>query len=136
MRGLPSFAKVLDQGGWNAAWTPRVVVLTSARTYSAAFDAVLQLRAHGAAVVGVPSSQAANCFIDVAGFRLAHSHLTGSISFKWSVGLPQDPRNGTLLRPDRELSYADYRAFSFDPNATVLLAMDFLSKPHSATPGP
>jgi len=21
MRGLPTFAKILDQGGWNAAWT-------------------------------------------------------------------------------------------------------------------
>jgi len=135
MRGVPTFAKILDQGGWNAAWTPRVVVLTSARTYSAAFDAVLQLRAHGAAVVGVPSSQAANCFIDVVGFRLAHSRLTGTISFKWSVGLPQDPQNGTLLRPDRELSYADDRAFKFDPNATILLAIDFLSKPHPAAPG-
>ena len=134
MEGLPTLAKALDQGSWNAAWTPRVVVLTSARTYSAAFDAVLQLRAHGAAVVGVPSSQAANCFIDTVRFRLAHSHLTGTISFKWSVGLPQDLQNGTLLRPDRELSYADDRAFKFDPNATILLAMDFLSEPHLAAP--
>jgi hypothetical protein len=127
LRGLPTFAKALDKGGWNAAWTPRVVVLTSGRTYSAAFDAVLQLRAHGAAVVGVPSSQAANCFIDTIGFQLAHSHLTGSISFKWSVGLPQDPKNGTILQPDRELTYADDRAFQFDPNATILLAMHDLS---------
>ncbi len=132
LRGLPTFAKLLDMGGWNAAWTPRVVVLTAARTYSAAFDAVLQLRAHGAAVVGVPSSQAANCFIDAVQFQLAHSGLTGSISFKWSAGLPRDLPNGTLLRPDRELTYADDRAYQFDPNATILLAMDFLSKPHPA----
>ena len=51
------------------------------------------------------------------------------------MGLPQDPQNGTLLRPDRELSYADDRAFKFDPNATILLAIDFLSKPHPAAPG-
>ena len=27
------------------------------------------------------------------------------------------------------------RALQFDPNATILLAMDFLSKPHAAAPG-
>jgi len=133
--GIPTFARALDQGKWNAVWTPHVVVLTSAFTYSAGFDAVLQLRAHGAAVVGVPSAQAANCFIDTVSFRLAHSHLTGSISFKWSVALPLDLENGTLLRPDRELRYADYRSEQFDPNAAVLMAMDYLGIRHSAPPG-
>jgi hypothetical protein len=130
MHGLPSFAKALDQGSWNAVWTPRVVVLTSARTYSAGFDGVLQLHAHGAAVVGVPSSQAANCFIDAVRFQLKHSGLTGSISYKWSVGLPLEPQNGTLLHPDRELSYADFKKFNFDPHATILLALEFLSVPY------
>ncbi|WP_394831589.1 S41 family peptidase [Pendulispora rubella] len=120
----PTFAKVHGEGTWNGTWSPRVVVLTSARTYSAGFDAVLVLRAHGATVLGVPSAQAANCFIDNLTFELEHSHLRGGLSFKWSMGLPDDPKRGEMLRPDQELTYATYAAHGFDPNTSVLLAMD------------
>ncbi len=123
MQRLPTFGNVVKTGQWNATWTPRVVVLTSARTYSAGFDAVIQLRVHGASVAGVPSSQAANCFIDHMGFELTHSQVRGGMSFKWSVRMPDDPVGGTLLHPDRELTYAKFRELGFDPNATVILAM-------------
>jgi len=123
-RRSPTFARALAENRWNASWSPRVVVLTSARTYSAGFDAVLTLRAHGAMVVGVPSSQAANCFIDTLSFQLTHSHLYGGLSFKWSVGLPKDLVAGSLLPPDRELTYEQCKAMAFDPNAAVLLAME------------
>jgi hypothetical protein len=46
------------------------------------------------------------------------------MSYKWSVRLPDNPKAGTLLHPDRELSYAKYKALHFDPNAAVLLAME------------
>lgn len=120
----PTFGTFVDEDRWNALCTPKVVVLTSARTYSAGFDAVLRLRAHGAKVVGVPSSQAANCFIDTVGFELTCSHLRGQIPFKWSVGLPDDPDHATLFHPDRELTYATFKALAFDPNAALLLALD------------
>ncbi|MEZ4573269.1 MAG: hypothetical protein R2849_23720 [Thermomicrobiales bacterium] len=44
--------------------TFEVTVLTSARTYSAGFDMAAMLYKHGATIVGAPSSQAGNCFID------------------------------------------------------------------------
>jgi hypothetical protein len=124
VQSSPTFAKAYAEGKWNGTWSPRVVVLTSARTYSAGFDAVLVLRAHGATVVGVPSAQAANCFIDTLAFELAHSHLRGGLSFKWSVRLPDDPKRGEMLRPDHELTYATYASNDFDPNTCVLMAMD------------
>jgi hypothetical protein len=120
----PTFAQEVRSGQFSAAWSPRVVVLTSARTYSAGFDLVALLRAHGARVVGVPSAQAGNCFIDTAPFQLERSGLSGSISFKYSLLFPEDPVNGELLRPDRELRYEELAAMGFDPNASVLLALE------------
>jgi len=126
----PTFGKAVKENRWNASWSPRVLVLTSARIYSAAFDAVLTLKAHGATVVGVPSSQAANCFIDTLHFQLAHSRAQGGLSYKWSVRLSEDPKAGSLLRPDQELTYERFKALHFDPNATVLLAAEVaLGKP-------
>jgi hypothetical protein len=121
--GLPTFSKAVAEGRWNAAWRPKVVVLTSAATFSAGFDAVLQLHLLGAEVVGVPSSQAANCFIDTLPFQLKNSGIHGGMSFKWSVGLPDDPAAGELLHPDRELTYETFRDLRFDPDSSLILAL-------------
>lgn len=122
----PTFAREHAARRGEAVWTPRVVVLTSAWTYSAGFDVVTTLLRNGADVVGVPSSQAGNCFIDVLRFRLEHSGLAGWISFKWSQTFPGDADRGRVLRPVRELTYADLAARGFDPHASVALALDYL----------
>lgn len=119
---VPTFEKAFTSGKWSAVWKGKVVALTSARTYSAGFDAVLQLRALGAKVAGVPPAQAANCFIDSLAFELPRSHLKGSISYKRSLGLPADPKNGELLHPDAELTYDAWSKRRFDPNAAYDLA--------------
>ena len=77
-------------------------------------------------MVGVPSAQAGNCFIDVLRFRLEHSGLAGWISFKWSQAFPGDAERGRVLRPGRELTYAELAARDFDPHATVAVALDYL----------
>ena len=122
----PTFAAEYTTRAHEAHWTPRVVVLTSAWTYSAGFDAVALLVRNGATVVGVPSAQAGNCFIDVLRFRLEHSGLAGWISFKWSQLFPGEPDRGRVLRPKRALTYADLAARGFDPHAPVALALDYL----------
>lgn len=86
-------------------WRPRVVAVTGARTYSAGFDILLTLKALGAYHVGVPSSQAPNCFIDTLRFTLPHSRLTGGISFKRSLALPRLDPEVRHLAPDRPLTY-------------------------------
>jgi hypothetical protein len=122
----PTFAREYAARDGKAVWTPRVVVLTSAWTYSAGFDVVTMLLRNGADVVGVPSAQAGNCFIDVLRFRLEHSGLAGWISFKWSQAFPGDPERGRVLRPVRELTYAELVARDFDPHASVAVALDYL----------
>ena len=118
--GVPTFQK---------AWKdlpqcrPKVLVVTSARTYSAGFDVVLTLRGLGARHVGVSSSQAPNCFIDVLRFRLPHSQISGVVSFKQSVALPQLDADVRTLVPHHVLTYDKLRAFAFDPEASIRLAL-------------
>jgi hypothetical protein len=122
----PTFEREYAARNGEAVWTPRVVVLTSAWTYSAGFDVVTVLLRNGADVVGVPSAQSGNCFIDVLSFRLEHSGLSGWISFKWSQTFPGDAERGRVLRPARELTYDELAARDFDPHASVAAALDYL----------
>ncbi len=123
---IPTFGRALAARQDEALWTPHVVVLTAARTYSAAFDVAATLVRHGADVVGVPSAQAGNCFIDILPYTLTHSGLRGIISFKWSQMFPDDPARGKVLRPTHELTYAYLAQHNFDPHASVTLALEHL----------
>jgi hypothetical protein len=109
---------------WSGRRSSRVIVLTAMRTCSAGFDLAAMLAKHGATMVGAPSSQAGNWFIDGLPFRLANSGLTGSISYKESLMFPDDPTRGELLRPDVDLSYERIASMGFDPEASVALALE------------
>lgn len=121
---MPTFLREIESREWEKAWTPRITVLTSAMTSSAAFTVLLGLLRHGAQIVGVPSMQAGNCFIDALPFKLAHSELQGQISYKWNLNFPDDPEQGKLLRPDRELTYQYLVEHQFDPHTMVQLALE------------
>jgi len=120
---LPTFYHMLKSKTIIPFEPPHMVVLTSARTYSTGFDIAATLYKRGATIVGVPSSQAGNCFIDSLGYALKNSDLRGTISFKRSLLFPGDPKMGKLLEPDVELTYDVWAAMNFDPNAAVSLTL-------------
>lgn len=124
LASVPTFQKA-----WQdlPQYRPHVVVVTSARTYSAGFDVVLTLRGLGAQHVGVSSSQAPNCFIDVLRFTLPHSEVSGIVSFKQSLALPQLGAEVRTLVPHHELTYDKLRGFDFDPEASIRLALNVIS---------
>ncbi len=123
-----TFERLIATRDENPSWTPEVIVLTSARTYSAGFDMAAMLYKHGAKIVGVPSSQAGNCFIDTLRYTLDHSGLQGRISYKWSLLFPDDADTGKMLRPNLELTYDRLADLDFDPNASIQLALDLIPK--------
>jgi hypothetical protein len=105
-------------------WRPHVVAVTGARTYSAGFDILLTLKGLGAHHVGVPSSQAPNCFIDILRYSLPHSRLSGTIAFKHSLSLPGLDPTLRHLEPEVTLTYDQMRTYAFDPAAGVRLALE------------
>ena len=123
---MPTFAALFEQRQGEKIWTPDVLVLTSADTYSAGFDVAVALLSYGARIIGVSSAQAGNCFIDALFYRLKHSRLEGSISFKRSLSFPNDLERGKLLRPTHELTYEYLASQRFDPHATISLALEHL----------
>ncbi len=104
-------------------WTPRVIVLTSAFTYSAGYHLARLPHRLGADLVGVPSAQAGNCFGDALRYTLPRSARQGTISHKQLVTAPDDPAPGRVLRPSRELTCRDPRAMASDPNAPLRPAL-------------
>jgi hypothetical protein len=86
----------------------------------------------GAKLVGVPSGQAPNTFSDQNPYQLKRTGLTLYMTYKYSVSFPKLPRDARVLMPDYVLTYDELKAYGFDPNAAVLLALDVLD----ATDGP
>ncbi|MDA8199308.1 MAG: S41 family peptidase [Thermaerobacter sp.] len=123
LQQVPTFASAVDT--W-PTWHPRVVVVTSAFTYSAGFDLALRLRQLGAQHVGVASAQAPNCFIDVLRYRLDRSGFTGTISFKESWAIPDAGWGSRTLEPDVSLTYDDVVRFGGDAAAELRLALELV----------
>lgn len=103
---------------------PEFVVISSPWTYSSGYTLMAMLYKLGAKIVGVPSGQSGNCFGDTLMFQLKNSGLRGFVSYKLFLEFPDDPKLGYLLRPHRELTYADLVRYHFDPNASILVALE------------
>ena len=121
-----SFANQLNSLGGAAVYTPRhVVVLVNPGTFSAAFHTMMYLRAMGAKVVGVPSAQSPNAFMEQTEFTLPESKLRGSISNSAQVFLPDDP-HARVLEPDYPVTIETYRKYDLDLDTPLRYALDLL----------
>ncbi|MDR1197452.1 MAG: hypothetical protein LBK94_00350 [Prevotellaceae bacterium] len=108
-------------------YEPRVVVLTSPKTFSAAYHFIYFLTQIGdALVVGVPSRQAGNTFMESTQFELPNTHVTGSISNSMQVFFPDNPAKGKTFMPDYPMNWNDYAKYDFDENAEILYVLDML----------
>ncbi len=124
-RGM-SFAERLEGLNGRAIYTPpKVVVLCDADTFSAAFHFMYYLRAMGATVVGVTSSQSPNTFMEATPFVLSESGLRGSISNSAQIFTPNNPQ-ARVLPPDFALTYDVARTYDFAEDAALRYAVDLI----------
>jgi hypothetical protein len=124
-----TFANEIKNGEYEAYYCPaNVIVLTSPETFSSGFWLAADLNKAGAKLVGTASSQAGNSFGDVISFNLPNSRIFCSVSTKQFVLFPDDSKKGKILKPDCELTYKKLASYNFDPNAEVLLALEYVSK--------
>jgi len=124
-KNSPTFYREWKSGSFRAHYRPaNVMVLTSAGTYSSAAALAIVFFKLGATLVGVPSSQPPNSYGNVLLFELGNSKLRGQVSNKRFEFFPDDPEKGRVLRPQVKLTYEKLASLAFDPNATLILALE------------
>jgi hypothetical protein len=102
-------------------YTPReIYVVTDVQTFSAAFHTAYMLWKMGAKVVGVPSGQASNTFMEITRFKLPNTGLECSVSNSLQSCFPTDHPMAKTFTPDIQLSYDDYRRLDFSMDAELL----------------
>ena len=135
LRRMKTFAAELDTGTCDGHYTPqKVIVLSSAWTFSSGYTMMRYLYRAGAELAGTPSSQASNCFGDILPFELPNSGVTGSVSHKRYADFPDDPGLGRVLPMDYPLTYDKLREYRFDPNAEVRWGMELGRSSHTGNP--
>jgi len=107
-----------------------VFVVTDAGTFSAAFHYAFFLWRMGATIVGVPSGQAPNTYMENTPFTLPYTHLKGSISNSMQIFLPANDKRAKIFYPDLMPTYQDYKKYDFDANAEVLYLLDKIDNPN------
>jgi len=127
-RQTPTFSAVFDKREDEGCYFPeRILVLSGNATQSSGFDLLTNLYRLGAEIVGVPSSQAGNSFGNVRHFALPNSKLEGHVATKYFVQYPDEAATGFALQPHHTLTYRKLIDLNFDPNASVLLALEVLN---------
>jgi hypothetical protein len=117
--------KALESMHGKPIYTPaKVYVVTDEWTFSAAFHFAFFLWKMGATVVGVPSSQAPNTFMEQTPFQLPYSKITGSISNTMQVFLPATDRHAKVFYPDWIPSYKDYKKYGFNQQSELFYLLD------------
>ena len=102
----------------------RIFVITDPHTNSAAFHYAFYLWKMNATLVGVPSSQAPNTFMEVTPFRLPYTGLMASASNTMQQFFPVDSPFAKVLKPNVEMTSQDYYDFKLDANAPVLKILE------------
>jgi beta-lactamase class A len=106
-------------------YTPKeIYVVTDEHTFSAAFHITYMMWRMGAKVVGVPSSQAPNTFMEVTPVNLPNSGLECSVSNSLQRCFPDNDPKAKVFTPDIQLTYDDYRKYNFSKDAELLYLID------------
>ncbi len=101
-------------------YTPKkIFVITNSGTFSAAFHFAFYLWKMGATVVGVPTSQAPNTFMELTPYRLPLTGVTGSISNALQEFLPSNDPKSKIFYPDLMPTYKDYSKNNYDGDTEV-----------------
>ncbi len=110
-------------------YTPKIIVLTSAKTNSAAYHFLYKLhRLSDISVVGVAPQQAGNTPMEGTSFTLPLSKLEGSISNGYQMLFPQGHPKVHLFTPDFQMNWKDYKKMNFVPFAELEYALELIEK--------
>lgn len=115
----------LEKQQGKPVYTPEhIYVITDEWTFSAAFHYAFYLWKMGATIVGVPSMQAPNTFMEQTPFQLPSTRLEGSISNSIQVFLPAKDQRAHIFWPDLMPTYEDYKRYQFDKHSEIRFLLD------------
>lgn len=110
-------------------YEPHVIVLCSPETFSAAYHFMYYLTEIGkATVIGVPSSQAGNAFMEVTPFELPNTKIKGSISNSAQIMFPANEEKGNVFMPDFAMTWKDFTKYEYDENAELFFCLDLIKE--------
>ncbi len=101
----------------------QVYVVTDGNTFSAAFHYAFFLRRMGAKVVGLPSGQAPNTYMEQTLFTLPRTGVEGQISNCLQLFLPADDPRAKTFTPDIVFTPEEYASCGWDDNAELVLLL-------------
>ncbi|MCL2040679.1 MAG: S41 family peptidase [Bacteroidales bacterium] len=102
----------------------KVFVITNQQTFSAAFHYAFYLWKMGATLIGVPSEQAPNAYMEMTPFQLPLTQIKGSISNSFQFFLPANDRRAKIFYPDIMLNWEDYKKYDFNKDSDILYLLD------------
>lgn len=97
-----------------------IYVVTNEDTFSAAFHFTYMLWKMGATIVGVPSSQAPNTYMESTPFTLPNTGIQCSVSNAIQRFFPADDPRAKVFWPDWAPTWEDYRRLGFDSQRDLL----------------
>ena len=119
--------ELLKEQNGKPVYSPKIIVITSPKTFSAAFQYLYFLKELGdAIIVGVSPRQAYNAGMETTNFTLQNSQLTGSISNSYQLFMPSDLENGKILIPDYEMSWVIYDKYGYDRDTEIRFILDLI----------
>jgi hypothetical protein len=91
---------ILEAQNGEPIYTPKeIYVVTDVQTFSAAFHTAYMLWKMGAKVIGVPSGQAPNTYMEVTRFKLPNTSLECSVSNSLQICFPKDHAKAKIFHP-------------------------------------
>jgi len=112
-----------------ALYTPKVIVITSPYTVSAAFHFMYFLKYIGnAIIVGTPPRQAGNAFMEITNFKLPNTKWNCSVSNSSQVFFPNDKEMGKTFQPDIKIKWFDCKKYNFDEHSELLFVIDLIKE--------
>ena len=116
---------ILEAQNGKPIYTPKeIYVVTDVQTFSAAFHTAYMLWKMGAKVIGVPSGQAPNTYMEVTRFKLPNTGLECSVSNSLQSCFPKDHEKAKIFTPDFQLTYKDYQKYNFSKDTELLYILD------------
>ena len=116
---------ILEAQNGEPIYTPKeIYVVTDVQTFSAAFHTAYMMWKMGAKVIGVPSGQAPNTYMEVTRFKLPNTNLECSVSNSLQSCFPKGHAKAKIFTPDFQLTYKDYQKYNFSKDAELLYILD------------